>query len=181
MAVGPKMLALSPQRKVRISSSRADVLRNRLLAGGVADFQHQIVLLIVHDFEFARQLLGAVAEEASDGPPVSIQHLDFGNARLGADHEPQASPLRTAGIPPIALHLRIRRQPGRDDRPLADILACLPATQRLPIPVVSEVFAEAKSFMPVKHVAAASATSADDRTRVNDATAAERRSRRPKR
>ena len=102
-----------------------DVLGDRLLARGVQYLQRQVVLLIVDQLELASELLGAVAEKAPDGPAVGVQHFHLGDARVRADHEPQPDPLRAAGMPPIALHLRVHGLPGGDDRSLADVLAGL--------------------------------------------------------
>ena len=102
---------------------------DRLLARRVHDLQRQVVLLILDNLEFARQFLGAVAEEASDGPAIGVQHFDLVDARVGADHEMQSDPLCAAGMPPIALHLSIDGLPGGDHRPLAGILPGLPAAQ----------------------------------------------------
>ena len=96
---------------------------NRLLAGGVHDLQRQVVLLIVDKFEFARQLLDAMAEETPDGPAVGVHHFDLGNARVRTDHETQPDPLRTAGIPPIIHSCEFTSCQAAIDRPLAYVLA----------------------------------------------------------
>ena len=66
---------------------------NRLPAGRVGYFQHEVVLLIVDQFELARKLLGPVAEEAANGPLVGVQHLDIRDAGVGTDDKLQTNPL----------------------------------------------------------------------------------------
>jgi len=102
------------------------IVGERALAGLVDDLQGEVVLLILNHLELPHQQLLPISQEPPEDPTVGVMNEHLADRRLAPNRKPATHPLRTPGVSPVLLHLRVDGIPLQHLWALTGILARRP-------------------------------------------------------